>query len=152
MTDVSYIYYKTGRLFLSVVKDLFDNSILAYQISKKNDIKLVMDNLSQVFSKQSHNCILHSDQGFQYTSRIYKDTLESLGITISHSRKGNCYANACCENFFYHLKSELIYLRPAQSEEELIKQVKDYILWYNTDRPQGKLKGMTPVEFRNYAQ
>ncbi|MGN8067322.1 IS3 family transposase [Lactococcus lactis] len=93
VTDVSYIYYKTGRLFLSVVKDLFDNSILAYQISKKNDIKLVMDNLSQVFSKQSHNCILHSDQGFQYTSRIYKDTLESLGITISHSRKGNCYDN-----------------------------------------------------------
>lgn len=152
VTDVSYIYYKTGRLFLSVVKDLFDNSILAYQISKKNDIKLVMDNLSQVFSKQSHNCILHSDQGFQYTSRIYKDTLESLGITISHSRKGNCYDNACCENFFSHLKSELLYLQPAQSEEELIKQVNDYILWYNTDRPQSKLKGMTPVEFRNYAQ
>ena len=59
-----------------------------------------MDNLSQVFSKQSHDCILHSDQGFQYTSRIYKDTLESLGITISHSRKGNCYDNPCCENFF----------------------------------------------------
>lgn len=111
--DVSYIYHKTGRLFLSFVKDLFDNSILAYQISKKNDIKLVMDNLSQVFSKQSHNCILHSDQGFQYTSRIYTDTLESLGITISHSRKGNCYDNACCENFFSHLKSELLYLRPA---------------------------------------
>lgn len=86
-----------------------------------------MDNLSQVFSKQYHNCILHSDQGFQYTFRIYKDTLESLGITISHSRKGNCYDNAFCENFFSHLKSELLYLQPAQSEEELFKQVNDYI-------------------------
>lgn len=100
VTDVSFIYHENGRLFLSVVKDLFDNSILAYQISKKNDIKLVMDNLSQVFSKKHYNCILHSDQGFQYTTHIYKDTLESLGVTVSHSRKGNCYDNSCCENFF----------------------------------------------------
>ena len=150
MTDVSYLYHKNGRIFLSVVKDLFDNSILAYQISKKNDIKLVMDNLSRVFSKQNYKCILHSDQGFQYTSNIYKDTLESLGVTISHSRKGNCYDNACCENFFSHLKSESLYLQPAISEQELIKQVNDYIIWYNNDRPQGKLKGMTPIEFRNH--
>ncbi|KAF6606891.1 MULTISPECIES: IS3 family transposase, partial [unclassified Lactococcus] len=74
-------------------------------------------------------------------------TLESLGVTISHSRKGNCYDNACCENFFSHLKSELLHLKPAPSEEELIKQVNDYIIWYNNDRPQGKLKGMTPIEF-----
>lgn len=150
MTDVSYLYHKTGRIFLSVVKDLYDNSILAYQISKKNDIKLVMDNLSQVFSKRSYDCILHSDQGFQYTSLIYKDTLESLGVTISHSRKGNCYDNACCENFFSHLKSESLYLQPEKSERELIKQVNDYIIWYNNDRPQSKLKGMTPLEFRNH--
>lgn len=150
VTDVSYLYHKSGRVFLSIVKDLFDNSILAYQISKKNDIKLVMDNLSKVFSKQAYKCILHSDQGFQYTSHIYKDTLESLGVTISHSRKGNCYDNACCENFFSHLKSELLYLQPAKSEQELIKQVNDYIIWYNYDRPQSKLKGMTPIEYRNH--
>jgi len=129
VTDVSYIYHKNGRLFLSVVKDLFDNSILAYQISKKNDIKLVMDNLSQVFCKKNYNCILHSDQSFQYTTRIYKDTLESLGVKISHSRKGNCHDNACCENFFSHLKSEHLYLKKAENENELIGQVRDYIAW-----------------------
>lgn len=107
VTDVSYIYHKNGRLFLSVVKDLFDNSILAYQISKKNDIKLVMDNLSQIFCNKNYNCILHSDQGFQYTTRIYKDTLESLGVKISHSRKGNCYDNTCCENFFLILNRSI---------------------------------------------
>nr|WP_270323325.1 IS3 family transposase [Lactococcus petauri] len=151
VTDVSYLYHEKGRLFLSVVKDLFDNSILAYQISKKNDIRLVMDNLSKVFSKQSYKCILHSDQGFQYTSRIYKYTLESIGVTISHSRKGNCYDNACCENFFSHLKSEQLYLKRAKDEKELIDQVEDYINWYNHDRPQRKLKGMTPIEFRCHA-
>lgn len=151
VTDVSYLYHEKGRLFLSVVKDLFDNSILAYQISKKNDIRLVMDNLSKVFSKQSYKCILHSDHGVQYNSRIYKDTLESIGVTISHSRKGNCYDNACCENFFSHLKSEQLYLKRAKDEKELIAQVEDYINWYNHDRPQKKLKGMTPIEFRCHA-
>ncbi len=150
VTDVSYLYHKSGRVFLSIVKDLFDNSILAYQISKKNDIKLVMDNLSKVFSKQAYKCIHHSDQSFQYTSPTYKDTLESLGVTISHSRKGNYYDNSCCENFFSNLKSELLYLQPAKSEQELIKQVNDYIIWYKYDRPQSKLKGMTPIEYRNH--
>lgn len=147
VTDVSYLYHEKGRLFLSVVKYLFDNSILAYQISKKNDIR----HLSKVFSKQPYKCILHSDQGFQYTSRIYKDTLESRGVTISHSRKGNCYDNACCENFFSHLKSKQLYLKRAKDEKELIDQVEDYINWYNNDRPQRKLKGMTPIEFRCHA-
>ena len=72
------------------------------------------------------------------------------GVTISHSRKGNCYDNACCENFFSHLKSELLYLQPANSEQELIQQVNDYINWYNYDRPQSKLKGMAPIEYRNH--
>jgi putative transposase len=150
VTDVSYLYHKNGRLFLSVVKDLYDNSILAYQLSRFNNLKLVMDNLADVFTERSYQCLIHSDQGSQYTTALYKDTLESLGVSISHSRKGNCYDNACCENFFSHLKSEHLYLKQAKNEQELIEQVDDYITWYNTDRPQSKLKGMTPIEFRNH--
>lgn len=150
VTDVSYLYHKKGRLFLSVVIDLYDNSILAYQLSRANNVRLVMDNLAQVFTEKNYRCILHSDQGFQYTTRLYKDTLEALGVTVSHSRKGNCYDNACCENFFSQLKSEQLYLKQAKNEEELIAQVQDYIHWYNTDRPQSKLKDMTPLEFRNH--
>ena len=48
VTDVSYIYCQQGRMYLSVIKDLYDNSIIAYQISKFNDLKLVMDNLCKV--------------------------------------------------------------------------------------------------------
>lgn len=148
VTDVSYLYHKNGRLFLSIIKDLYDNSILAYQLSRFNNVQLVMDNLKQVFTGNHYQCILHSDQGFQYTTQLYKKTLEKLGVSVSHSRKGNCYDNACCENFFSHLKSEQLYLKQAANEVELIEQVEDYITWYNTDRPQEKLKDMTPLEFR----
>lgn len=152
VTDVSYIYHKEGRLFLSVIKDLYDNSILAYKISKFNDIELVFDNLDLVFDENwdsTNVCIFHSDQGFQYTNLRYVMKLDDLGVTISHSRKANCYDNACCENFFSHLKSEFIELNVPASEENLIKQVNDYIHWYNHNRPQEKLKGMTPIEFRD---
>jgi len=141
VTDVSYIYHKTGRLHLSIVKDLYDNSILAYSISKYNSNELVYDNLKCIFDDNwdaTQKCILHSDQGYQYTTRQYIAYLDNLGVTVSHSIRANCYDNACCENFFSHLKSESLKLNMPIDENDLTKRVKEFILWYNTDRPQGK--------------
>ena len=153
VTDVSYIYSQEGRMYLSVIKDLFDNSIIAYQVSKFNDLKLVMDNVVQVVDDKwnpTMACTLHSDQGFQYTNIVYIKYLEVRGVTVSHSRKANCYDNACCENFFGHLKSEYLELGDIpKTNEELIKAVDDYIDFYNNRRPQRKLKGMTPEQFRS---
>lgn len=151
VTDISYIYHQEGRLYLSVIKDLFDNSIIAYTLSRFNDIPLVSTCLDQVFTVKwdtTQVCILHSDQGFQYTNRNYIERLDSMGVTISHSRKANCYDNACCENFFSHLKSECLELNIPKNEAALIRAVHDYIQFYNTNRPQRKLKGMTPIEYR----
>lgn len=152
VTDVTYTYHKNGRLFLSVIKDLYDNSIVAYTVSKFNNNELVFRNIDLVFDdtwSQTNVCILHSDQGYQYTNLQYVKKLDNLGITISHSRKANCYDNACCENFFSHLKSESLELNIPGNENELIDRIDEYIKWYNYDRPQEKLKGMTPIEYRN---
>ena len=152
VTDVSYIYSQEGRMYLSVIKDLYDNSILAYTISRFNDLKLVMDNVYMVIDDKwdsTKQCILHSDQGFQYTNIEYIRYLDEHGVTISHSRKANCYDNACCENFFGHLKSEYLELKDIpKTNDELIAMVDKYIYFYNYERPQRKLKGMTPMEYR----
>ena len=152
VTDVSYIYSQEGRMYLSVIKDLYDNSILAYTISRFNDLKLVMDNVYMVIDDKwdsTKQCILHSDQGFQYTNIEYIRYLDEYGVTISHSRKANCYDNACCENFFGHLKSECLELQDIpKTNDELIAMVDKYIYFYNYERPQRKLKGMTPIEYR----
>lgn len=152
VTDVSYIYSQQGRMYLSVIKDLYDNSILAYTISRFNDLKLVMDNVYMVIDDKwdsTKQCILHSDQGFQYTNIEYIRYLDEYGVTISHSRKANCYDNACCENFFGHLKSEYLELQDIpKTNDELIAMVDKYIYFYNYERPQRKLKGMTPMEYR----
>ena len=95
-------------------------------------------------------CVLHSDRGFQYTNILYVRFLEERGITVSHSRKANCYDNACCENSFSHIKSECLELFDLpEDEKSLIEAVDKYIHFYNYDRPQLKLKGMTPKEYRN---
>ena len=152
VTDVSYVYCQEGRLYLSVIKDLYDNSIIAYQISRSNDLKLVMDNVCQVIDGKwdpTEQCLLHSDQGFQYTNIQYIRYLDEHGVTVSHSRKANCYDNACCENFFGHLKSECLELKGLpKTNDELIAMVDKYIHFYNYERPQRKLKGMTPAEYR----
>lgn len=153
VTDVSYIHHQKGRMFLSVIKDLYDNSILAYNVSKFNDLKLVMDNVAGAITDDWNPtipCVLHSDRGFQYTNIIYVRFLDERGITVSHSRKANCYDNACCENFFSHIKSECLELFDLpEDEKSLIEAVDKYIHFYNYDRPQIKLKGMTPMEYRN---
>lgn len=152
VTDVSYIYSQQGRMYLSVIKDLYDNSIIAYQISGFNDLRLVMDNVVQVINENwdpTYTCTLHSDRGFQYTNIAYVRYLEERGVTVSHSRKANCYDNACCENFFGHLKSEYLELCEApKTNDDLIRMVGEYIDFYNNRRPQRKLKGMTPGQFR----
>ena len=152
VTDVSYINSHQGRMYLSVIKDLYDNSILAYTISRFNDLKLVMDNVKQVINNDwnpTYECLLHSDQGFQYTNIEYIRYLDINGVTVSHSRKANCYDNACCENFFSHLKSECLELNDIpKTNDELIALVDKYIYFYNNERPQRKLKGMTPMEYR----
>ena len=152
VTDVSYINSHQGRMYLSVIKDLYDNSILAYTISRFNDLKLVMDNVKQVINNDwnpTYECLLHSDQGFQYTNIEYIRYLDINGVTVSHSRKANCYDNACCENFFGHFKSECLELNDIpKTNDELIALVDKYIYFYNNERPQRKLKGMTPMEYR----
>ena len=152
VTDVSYIYSQQGRMYLSLIKDLYDNSILAYTISPFNDLKLVLDNVYKVIDDnwdQTRKCILHSDQGFQYTNIEYIRYLDINGVTVSHSRKANCYDNACCENFFGHLKSECLEFKDIpKTYDELTALTEKYIRFYNYERPQRKLKGMTPVEYR----
>lgn len=150
VTDITYLMFNQKRLYLSAIKDLYNNEIVAYKISKTNDINLVLNTIKEAKKKQDVRGItLHSDQGFQYTSRKYHKILKKNKITPSMSRKGNCLDNASMENFFGHLKTELIYLNSFQTEEEVMRAIDQYIYFYNHERFQKKLSNLSPVEYRN---
>jgi transposase InsO family protein len=141
-TDVTYLIFKGARAYLSTILDLYDRKVIAYQISKHNDNKLVMDTINKtiVNKKDVYGVILHSDQGFQYTSYEYKAICESNGIQISMSRKGTPIDDSPMESWHSILKKETLYNNNITSLEEYITLVEKWIEFYNTKRIKNNKK------------
>ena len=134
VTDISYIRTGQGFLYLSVIRDLYDNSIVAYKTGTEQTVNLVLNTIraAKRNEKVTAELQLHSDQG---------------GITPSMSRRGNPYDNALAENFFSILKTECIYRQKIATYEEARTLIDDYIFFYNHQRIQSKTK-LTPLELR----
>lgn len=131
------------------MKDLYNKEIVAYPISRRNDVELVLNTLKQVVEKEDvTGTMIHSDQRFQYTSHKYKNVLQAYSMTRSMSRRGNCLDNASMENFFGHLKAECLYLEKYETQDELVEAVHSYIHFYNHKRIQLALGNKSPVEYR----
>ena len=150
VTDISYIKTGQGFLYLSVIRDLYDNSIVSYKTGTEQNISLVLSTVREAKRKEkvTAELQLHSDQGFQYTSQAYFRLTQLYNITPSMSRRGNPYDNALAENFFSILKTECIYRAKPRTYEEARLLIGDYIHFYNYQRIQFKTK-LTPMEFRH---
>ena len=149
VTDISYIHTNQGVLYLSMIRDLYDNSIVAYKTGTEQTVNLVLNTIKAAIEneKVAAELQLHSDQGFQYTSQGYFNLTQEYDITPSMSRRGNCYDNAMAENFFSILKSECIYRNKIKTFEDARILIDDYIWFYNNERIQLKTK-LTPLEKR----
>ena len=150
VTDISYIRTSQGFLYLSVIRDLYDRSIVAYKTSTVQNINLVLNTIRAAKRKEkvTGELQLHSDQGFQYTSPAYYNLTKSYNITPSMSRRGNPYDNALAENFFSILKTECIHRTKIKTFTEARQLIDDYIYFYNHQRIQLKTK-LTPLELRS---
>ena len=158
MTDISYIHTRQGVLYLSMIRDLYDNSIVAYKTGTEQTANLVLDTIRLAIKREklaarkdkkkaAAELWLHSDQGGQYTSQEYFDLTKRYNITPSMSRKGNPYDNAMAENFFSILKTECIYRRKPASFREANEMIDRYIHFYNHERIQLKT-GEAPLTRR----
>ncbi len=154
VTDISYIQTKQGVLYLSMIRDLYDNSIVAYKTSSRQTVNLVLDTIRLAMKKEKNMVAaklqLHSDQGFQYTSQGYFNLTQSYGITPSMSSKGNPYDNAMAENFFSILKTECIYRHKPKTLKEADDLIERFIHFYNYERIQNKT-GVAPLTLRHSA-
>ena len=152
VTDISYIHTREGVLYLSMIRDLYDNSIVAYKTGTRQTVNLVLDTIRLAMKKEKKRVAaelqLHSDQGVQYTSQAYFNLTQEYGITPSMSRKGNPYDNAMAENFFSILKTECIYRRKPATFSEANEMIDRYIYFYNHERIQLKT-GVAPLTLRH---
>ena len=149
-TDITEFQMYGEKLYLSPILDLYNGEIIAYSINKRPVFQLVYKMLKQGLShlNDGDRPILHSDQGWHYQMRQYREILKQNNIKQSMSRKGNCLDNAVIENFFGLLKSELLYNEEFNSMEESIEKLHEYIHYYNHERIKIKLKGLSPVQYR----
>jgi len=149
VTDVTQLKRINGcQYYLSPVLDLYNKEVISYKVSKNNDNQLVKATLEGL-PKTDKKFLIHSDQGAAYTSKMYKLVLKKIHpeVEISMSKVGCCYDNACAESFFSHFKSEFYVFYNPQNEEELLRNVDDFIAYYNQIRIQTHLK-TSPVKYR----
>ncbi len=150
-TDVTEFALLGKKVYLSPILDMYNSEIISYSISLSPNYKMITEMLEKAFRKipDDTGLIFHSDQGWSYRLKDYQEKLKKKGIKQSMSRKGNCLDNSIMENFFGLLKSEMYYGETFSSIEEFIDELECYIDYYNHRRIKGKLKGLSPVDYRN---
>ncbi|RST70092.1 IS3 family transposase [Siminovitchia acidinfaciens] len=154
LTDITYLYYGNGqKAYLSTIKDSSTNEILAYNVSSRMTLDLATDTLVKLMKNKqvmfTEGAFIHSDQGVHYTSPTFQKHVRKLGLGQSMSRRGNCWDNAPQESFFGHFKDEA-YIKTCNTLDELKREIKKYMTYYNNFRYQWNLKKMTPVQYRNH--
>lgn len=150
-TDVTEISMFGKKLYISPVKDLHTNMIESNEIGKHATMVMATKMLEKIKDKSiAEGTIIHSDQGALYNSLKFQKILKDNNFIQSMSRKGTPIDNAPMESFFSTLKSEVIYnpLIKIENFEDLIKQIKEYIEYYNNERIQKGLGYLTPREYK----
>ena len=151
VTDISYIIMPDGTAYLSAIRDLCGQFVVAYKTARRQDYSLVKNTITDAMQseKPEKPPILHSDGGGQYRSYDHKNVIEQYGLTPSMSKPATPGDNAMAENFFSIFKTECIYLEKPKTLDEALALTDEFLHYYNYERLQGN--GMTPYEERQLA-
>jgi len=155
VSDITYLRVGRGWMYLAVVMDLFSRKIVGWALESHMRESLIIEALEMAVSRRDTRCpiLIHSDRGVQYRGHDYQAILKAHGITVSMSRKGNCWDNAAMESFFSRLKVELVYPESFKTVDEARPAVFEYIeVFYNRKRRHSSLGYVSPHEFEQQHQ
>lgn len=150
VADITFIPTRKGWLYLAVVLDLFSRQIVGWAMSACCDATLVQNALQMALAHRqpAGELLHHSDRGSQYAAHDYQALLAQHHITVSMSRKGNCYDNAVMESFFRTLKAECVALHAFQSRSQARAVIFEFLeVYYNRQRLHSTLGYCTPAAF-----
>ncbi len=145
--DITYIPTAEGWLYLASVLDLGTRRLVGYSFGAQMTKQLVIDALLKAYKNEtpSAGCIFHSDQGSQYCSVAFQDTLTEHHMISSMSRRGQCWDNAPAESFWATLKRENLPISGSfESRAQAQEKVQNWIYYYNGRRPHSKLSMKSP--------
>lgn len=152
-TDVTEFRLSFGKAYLAPVYDFGSKEIVAHSISLHPDLAQQGEMLDMLEAAMPEGAspVMQMDMGWQYQHAAFAGRLRRMGIVQSMSRKGNCIDNGATEQVFGHIKDEFFRGRDWDDFESFKRDLEEYIIHWNTRRRQVKLKGLTPVEFREQA-
>jgi len=150
--DLTYIWTDEGWLYLSVVIDLFSRKVVGWSMSDDLKARGVAEALQMALRRRrppgGGDLLHHSDRGVQYACDLYRGLLAEHDVTVSMSRPGNCYDNACVESFFGTFKTELVHREHYRTRAEARSSVFEWIeCWYNRRRRHSSLGYVSPEAF-----
>lgn len=145
-SDVSYIKCSDGTLYLSAIKDYFNNEIVSFSTSNNNDVCLIKESYKNL--KPNKDAIVNTDQGAVYFAYEYVELSNSKGFIRSMSHRGHCWENCPIENWFMQLKCEWLSQITKMTKNQAAVEIKKYVHWYNNERIQKKLGYLSPVQYR----
>lgn len=155
LTDITYIGFQDGFLYLSTILDAYTKEALAHVLSDSLEIDFVLETVKMIqkdhgVSLQTET-IIHSDQGCHYTSIKFISLVQDLGLRQSMSRRGNCWDNAPQESFYGHMKDELAdKMANWDCFEDVKRDIDDWFDYYNNDRYQWQLAKLSPRQYYKY--
>ena len=155
LTDITYIPYCGVFCYLSVIKDAYTKQVLSYVLSESLEVDFVLMTVKLLIKNHGISLdaetLIHSDQGFHYTSKKFRQIIKDVGLRQSMSRKGNCWDNAPQESFFGHMKDEIGgKISKVKTFKEVKEIVDDWMDYYNKDRCQWELSKLTPDEYYEF--
>lgn len=153
LTDITYIPYDGKHCYLSTILDAYTKQILSYKLSDSLEVDFVLETVKQLIKNHgielSKETLIHSDQGYHYTSTSFIELIKNSNLRQSMSRRGNCWDNAPQESLFGHMKDE-IDIRECTKYREVKTKVDDWIDYYNNERYQWQLAKLSPNEYYKY--
>lgn len=153
LTDITYIPYNGVFCYLSTILDAYTKQVLSYVLSPSLELDFVMKTVTQLVNEHGisldSKTLIHSDQGFHYTSYRFIQIVKDNDLRQSMSRRGNCWDNAPQESFFGHMKDE-IDLSSCFTFGQVKIVIDDWIDYYNNDHCQWQLAKLSPNEYYKY--
>ena len=155
LTDITYIPFADGFVYLSVILDAYTRQVLSYVLSRSLEVEFVLETVRILVERHGisldRETYIHSDQGCHYTSIRFRELVKQEGLVQSMSRRGNCWDNAPQESFFGHMKDEIgEKIREWEQFEQAGADIDDWMDYYNNDRYQWDLERLSPNEYYTY--
>ena len=149
LADLTYVPTDEGWLYVALVLDLFARKIVGWAMSQTMPQELTLAALRVALGWRDPDpgLVHHSDRGSQYAANDYRDVLKARGITVSMSRKGDCWDNAPMESANGTVKVECVNDEHFKTRAEAERVIVEYIGYYNTERRHSALAYVSPAEF-----